>query len=513
MEYSKKTKAAAIFLGGFFVAAPAVIAAPNDNQNQSDVPALFAPAALPQEHIVLPDTAGSRDTVFVDFGLLDALMPGAKLRFNAFADADYVGTVGRIERRGPRNYSIFGQIDGVEHGQFRVVVYEDVVSAFIDAAMARNRLRVRYAGGTDVYYVYRIEGSKFPPCGQDHAVDPTGERFRKPLSEQESQTDEETEGQSGDDDGLRGDEACGKPSAIWDVGVIFTTKTKNALGGTNQTLAEIQLAVDGANDSYANSNVSGRMRFLYAGETGYDEDGTYEDHRDRLTDPDDGFFDWAHDRRNTYALDMMSVWVTGGTDSWCGMANCKADDTTSFQSTNYDCAVSNFTYHHEHGHNQGCAHNEGDAGSCPWYSYSYGWRWFGNSGQGWRSVMAYNNDAEDYDRINWWSNPNINYDGKPTGKADEAENARTLNNRARTAENWRQNLFDIWVDFPFNGTELGTFDNPFDTVSQGVNKCFNGESYGVVPTVWIKTGSTSETPTINKRVFIRACGGTVRIGG
>ncbi len=64
----------------------------------------------------------------------------------------------------------------------------------------------------------------------------------------------------------------------------------------------------------------------------------------------------------------------------------------------------------------------------------------------------------------------------------------------------------VWVDSSYSGTETGSFEEPYNTVAEGV---------AAAPTngyVNIKSGSTSETPTITKAVSLIAWGGSVYIG-
>lgn len=57
---------------------------------------------------------------------------------------------------------------------------------------------------------------------------------------------------------------------------------------------------------------------------------------------------------------------------------------------------------------------------------------------------------------------------------------------------------EIWVDFAYNGSELGSFSNPFDTLAEGLIAI----PYG--GTLNIKAGSTPEAVTIRKRISIQA---------
>ena len=99
------------------------------------------------------------------------------------------------------------------------------------------------------------------------------------------------------------------------------------------------------------------------------------------------------------------------------------------------------------------------------------------------------------------------------GKSGDAENYKTLNNRARTAENWRNSKFAVWCDFGWGGTEYGIFDYPYDTAAEGVSKCYGGANPPFLPTIYIKSSTSTEKITISKPLRIEACGGPARIGG
>jgi hypothetical protein len=62
------------------------------------------------------------------------------------------------------------------------------------------------------------------------------------------------------------------------------------------------------------------------------------------------------------------------------------------------------------------------------------------------------------------------------------------------------------VDFSYRGTELGTFELPFSTLSTGVNAVVED---GILR---IKAGTGAEPLTISKKMRIEAFGGVVTIG-
>jgi hypothetical protein len=64
----------------------------------------------------------------------------------------------------------------------------------------------------------------------------------------------------------------------------------------------------------------------------------------------------------------------------------------------------------------------------------------------------------------------------------------------------------VWVDFYHAGAESGTYDQPYNTLAEGVAAASAGQ------TVCIKPGSSSETLDITKQLNLRACGGMVIVG-
>ena len=63
-----------------------------------------------------------------------------------------------------------------------------------------------------------------------------------------------------------------------------------------------------------------------------------------------------------------------------------------------------------------------------------------------------------------------------------------------------------WVDFPYSGSENGSFPFPFNTLGEGITSVVtNG-------TVMIKSGSTAERPRITKPMLINAYNGPASIG-
>ncbi len=112
---------------------------------------------------------------------------------------------------------------------------------------------------------------------------------------------------------------------IHDILVLYTDVTPEAAGGTDAIRAEIQLAVDAANDAYSASGIASHLRLVHIDEIEYDEvtgwDG-YLDHLMRLGIPDDGYFDYIHDLRNRYGADFVSLIVEDTSSISIGVKTC-----------------------------------------------------------------------------------------------------------------------------------------------------------------------------------------------
>jgi hypothetical protein len=99
-------------------------------------------------------------------------------------------------------------------------------------------------------------------------------------------------------------------------------------------------------------------------------------------------------------------------------------------------------------------------------------------------------------RIGYFSNPNVDFDGAATGIATDqtgaANNQLAYANVDQIVANWRESLpSTVYVDFSWNGTELGTSSSPFNTIGEAIPAVVFGGS------VIVKGGGTSgETLTL-----------------
>lgn len=198
-----------------------------------------------------------------------------------------------------------------------------------------------------------------------------------------------------------------------DLLVAWTPNAEAIIGGgTPAALAFMRNYALATNSYLAASQVTERVRLVLAVRTEYTESGTYLDNLYRLQDPSDGPMDELHVLRDAYGADLVAL-ISNVTDV-CGVAWLFGDDPAyGFSMTSVYC--SSFTFAHELGHNFGCCHDRDNSGGGCFTPQAYGYRFYGNSGTQWRTIMSYAPGT----RIGYFSNPNVSFDGQPVGTATE----------------------------------------------------------------------------------------------
>lgn len=477
---------------GIFLIIPSAIARSGTNITQT--PALFKPTvSSAKAYKVFAEEVRSR-TVLVDADMLVRLGQEDKFNLNLFEDEMYLALVDRVDRRSEDCATVIGKLSGMVHSSFIFVREKEAVVGIIRTGLPEELHQLRYIGENQ-HLISQINPALYPP--EEDPI-PGGTWSVNAIELPPELVDPEMlhniETQSND---------CPSLQPVFDVLLPYTHLARQAMGGTNAAVAQCQLAIAVTNEAYANSSVYARMRLVHCWEVYYWEQGDMSDWLEWLYTHTD-----IHDIRDTYAADLVSMLVSGGT----GLGKCDADASRAYSVVRWDRAVNTWTLGHETGHNIGCAHNILDAVACDGiYSYSYGWHFLGNSYTHWGTVMSYEGI-----RIPHFSNPDVYFDGQPTGvpigQVLEAHNAWTIYRRSSTVAGFRTTRFEVWVDFDWGGYERGTYSEPYNTLAEGVSVMVDSPNASEEPALWIKPGSTSETPTLSKPMIIRACGGVAKIG-
>jgi hypothetical protein len=219
---------------------------------------------------------------------------------------------------------------------------------------------------------------------------------------------------------------------IIDVMVVYTPASRSAYGGTNAIINGIHAMVIAANLSFERSGIGARLRLVHTAETSYSASGNpYLDLR-RLTNANadgsqitgpDGFMDEVPLLRNQYGADLVTgiieinqpngiAWQLQAFDAYPG---------SPFSEFAYNVIGSNLItgglgFTHEIGHLLGNSHNREDASALGVFKFSHGYRDPGY----FRTIMAYrcSSPLSPCPLVNIWSNPSLNYNGRPTGNPD-----------------------------------------------------------------------------------------------
>jgi hypothetical protein len=423
---------------------------------------LFETAASvpPASSILGPGAVRSR-AVRIDFDLLSDLRVGEEVVLNLFDDLSATAVLQRTDWRFPKGYALVGGIETEPPGQFVLFKNGKTLAGFIRAP-GRGTYRVRPGAGT-LHLVEEIDDGALPPCGNG-----VQEAF-------------------GAQGAVAGGPTCDDGSVV-DVLVVYTPIARQAAGGTNAIYSIVAAHVADANAAYVNSNVNTQLNMVAAEEVDYDEGGSYGTHLARLAEPSDGYMDEAHVLRELYLADLVALIVNDS--EYCGIANLM----WPFSVNTWYC---NLIMAHELGHNFGCCHAIGDGGGCfsgGVFPYSNGYRFYGNSGPQWRTVMAY----APGNRIPYFSNPNILYDGQPTGipegQPGAADNARTINETRSTIANFRAAVPVkpvMYVDANATGTGNGT---TWGSAFTDLGVALSVAACPLVEELWVSAGTYTPAP-------------------
>ena len=255
---------------------------------------------------------------------------------------------------------------------------------------------------------------------------------------------------------IRGDLAgvLNAPSATTDSGdridvlVVYTPATKAILGGDAQAQTHAQQAIDATNTAYINSKIRQRVRLVLAAEYVYTETASASTDLSNLRSSS-----IVQALRNTHNADMVAM--IGEMQGVCGigylMGGVGGNQNSGFTATARSCAVGNLSFAHELGHNMGSQHNP-ENGSGPTFPYGFGHYVNGS----YRTVMSYVNPcASGCTRVAYFSNPNVIFNGVPTGILNARDNARSINNTADWIANYRYSGSNIMLEVLNAGEIIG----------------------------------------------------------
>ncbi|MGI9309818.1 MAG: reprolysin-like metallopeptidase [Gammaproteobacteria bacterium] len=215
--------------------------------------------------------------------------------------------------------------------------------------------------------------------------------------------------------------AVGNPVVVQII-TVYTPAARAVAGDADAIEAQIQNAADYANNAFAVSDMNVQLDLVHMEEVDYTEQA------DSYIDLDNIRIDKSIAAlRDQYGADMVSA-ITAQT-GLCGLGYLpdqpgQAFDEWAYSLTTFHC-LGGYIFAHENGHNLGMMHdrvaNGSDSEFAP-FPWAFGYFVDGS----YRTIMAYASSCAVHCPVApYFSNPDILFNGIPTGVAESEDNART----------------------------------------------------------------------------------------
>ncbi len=362
---------------------------------------------------------------------------GPAFVFNLFVDVRYPAYVTQVFTLDHGSWGMTGTVSDSPYNEFVIVFREGVLQATIQDGPSAYEVRYQEGG----HWIVEVDSSAYPDSLEPQAA---GSFFG---------------GQQGGIEPRENPPPAADSGAVIDVLAVYTPAARIASGGIVGIETKIQQAIVSTNQGYANSGVAQQVELVGMEEVSYSEtipgatdpDMWYialnrlTSGRDGADPPSANYLADARAYREEYGADLVFM-VTDLPDLYCGLgwlAGSSSADAYGYSVVHRNCTgTTAYSVQHEMGHNMGACHDRNNTSSgallyC-YYSYSFGYQ----RPNQFYTVMAYSSGCGSCYRINRWSNPDLTYNGFPTGvpidQPNSAANAFTLNGTAYNVANYRQ---------------------------------------------------------------------------
>lgn len=221
--------------------------------------------------------------------------------------------------------------------------------------------------------------------------------------------------------------------------LVFYTPAAAALVGNIRNTTE--LAIDVTNESFVNSGIMHEVELTYLNETNYNETDIESD-LTRFWASWDVHMEDVHQLRHRYGADVCVLLADGSNYLAHGLARgIYTDKDHVFCVSSITAAVDNLTFPHEIGHLLGARHNT-DNVNTP-FAEGHG---FKDGNNGFRTIMGiFTSSNDETVRVPYWSNPDVLFNGHPTGVAGTSDNEQVLNATIYDARTFVSPLPDVEI--------------------------------------------------------------------
>lgn len=222
------------------------------------------------------------------------------------------------------------------------------------------------------------------------------------------------------------DTARPDPDAGKTVVTVLFAYTPPVRAAAGDVAALIDRGLADTHRAYDNSRIDVRLRRVHTVEVDYTLTERLQD-LTRLVRRGDGFLDEVHALRDQYEADLVVLVAHAPTATQ--NAAIMATPETAFAVVYHEhLGAPNYALAHEVGHLQGARHSpESGVFDAP-FPYGHGLR-----AEGWKTIMS----TGGLPNIPHFANPDVSYQGVPTGTPDRQNVARVLNETAVYLSNFR----------------------------------------------------------------------------
>ncbi|GAP65647.1 Ca2+-binding protein, RTX toxin [Mizugakiibacter sediminis] len=345
---------------------------------------------------------------------------------------------------------------------------------------------------------------------RDDALAPPVARFRRGVNLR-FKTSEDTTAplQSAPAQATAGAVATSGP--VIDLMIAYTSGFAAAQGSDAAALTRLNYLVAYANQSYVNSQINLRLRLVKTVKVSYPDNtlndnalydlSGFDNNGNSVTMPSS--LSTLPTLRVQYGADLVALvrkydyasngscgiaWLNGAgavgvvqDDYPAGMAVVE-DGTSVDPATNKTYYCEDKTLTHELGHTMGAAHDiahaSKDSNQNPIpgaYPYSYGYKTAVSGNTGFGTIMAYEDMTQESVQV--FSNPNLLCQNVPCGVANQADNARTLNQTAAIVSS-------------FEATKVPLTNPPQDANGDGKSDLFWYNAGSGLMTYWLMNGAS-----------------------
>lgn len=347
-----------------------------------------------------------------------------------FENKQYKAAIDKIERDVNDTWILRGHIVGHEFGSCVISTFESKSFMSIEVPMNNELYLSKYDHQTNRYFLLQIDKAKqIIRPGSPPLIPPTGHPINyNPI--------------------LKMDEHHQDTIALMIVytpaAAAWSLEHETHINNTIATMMELSQSV------LDNSNTLSSLQLVHSEQVNYSE---LNDDRDlnHLTEIQDGMMDEVHILGDAYGADVVvlleEIEYVGGI-TWLLNTPSGLPDL-AFSVNRVQQASWTPAMIHEIGHIMGCSHHkmQNDQAGPGLYDYSAGWRWTDNVGDVFCTIMTYEEgryfeDGMSAIKLPYFSNPDLLFQGTPTGHSTEADNARTIRQTKSVVASYRNNTLE-----------------------------------------------------------------------